>query len=383
MPRLTLWKPTKTNDFNFMDRQVREQFSIGGTGVNVHKYVGPAAQTDKNDKSQPNYIDGREVDPLSGEFINIDGIINETKIQDLLFLENRDRKYDPDIYDLRGIYNVQDNDFDLTQFGMFLSNDMLYMTFHINEMIEILGRKLLPGDVLELPHLRDDLPLDAGRDPIKKFYVVSDANRGAEGFSQTWYPHIWRVKINPISDSQEYYDILGNDTDKNSLKNSISTYKEEFNISDLITGAAQDADPDSGFETDHLYGYDFPTAGGIVNDNKTWAYGDTIGEGDSFPSSPHEGQYFIRTDFVPNRLFVRRGSKWERSYNNVNQKTWQERTYNASTFVFDDKQTTVVGDREFSTRQPISDVIRPRPDNGVDENDYIYPVYVDPGYTEE
>ena len=30
----------------------------------------------------------------------------------MLFLENRDRKYDPDIYTMRGIYNVQDIDFD-------------------------------------------------------------------------------------------------------------------------------------------------------------------------------------------------------------------------------------------------------------------------------
>ena len=49
MPRLTLYKPTKTNDFHFMDRQIREQFWIGGTGVNVHKYVGPASQPDQND----------------------------------------------------------------------------------------------------------------------------------------------------------------------------------------------------------------------------------------------------------------------------------------------------------------------------------------------
>lgn len=382
MPRLTLYKPTKTNDFKFMDRQIREQFSIGGTGVNVHKYVGPAVQPDANDKTQPNYIDGREIDPLSGDFINIDGIINETKIQDLLFLENRDRKYDPNIFDLRGIYNVQDNDFDLTQFGLFLSNDMFYMTFHINEMIEILGRKLLPGDVLELPHLRDELPLDADAAPIKKFYVVNDANRGAEGFSQTWYSHIWRVKLSPISDSQEYQDILGNAGDESALKNDISTYKSEFNISDLIIGEAQTQDPDGTMDTDHLFGYSHPTAGGVVNNNNVWDYGEPMSEGDSFPTSPQEGQWFLRTDFVPNRLFVRRGSKWERRYDNIPGKTWEERTYNASTFIFDKEQTSVVGNEEFNTKQPLSQVIKPRPDTGVNETEYMEIGYVDSGYTE-
>ena len=86
---------------------------------------------------------------------------------------------------MRGVYNVSDNDFDLTQFGVFLTNDTLYMTFHMNDMVETVGRKLMSGDVLELPHLVDDLALEVGKDPLPKFYVVQDANRGGEGFSQT------------------------------------------------------------------------------------------------------------------------------------------------------------------------------------------------------
>ena len=90
-------------------------------------------------------------------------------------MENRDRKYDPDVYDLRGVYNVSDNDFDLTQFGLFLTNDTLFITFHINDMIERLNRKLMPGDVLELPHLRDELLLTAEKEAINKFYVANRA----------------------------------------------------------------------------------------------------------------------------------------------------------------------------------------------------------------
>ena len=59
---------------------------------------------------------------------------------------------------MRGAYALADNDsFDLTQFGAFLANDTLFMNFHIESMVSTLGRKLMPGDVLELPHLRDDL----------------------------------------------------------------------------------------------------------------------------------------------------------------------------------------------------------------------------------
>ena len=378
MPRLTLYKPTKTNDFHFMDRQIREQFWIGGTGVNVHKYVGPAAQPDQNDPSQPNYIEGREVDPLSGEFINIDSIINETKIQDLLFLENRDRKYDPDIYDLRGIYNVQDNDFDLTQFGMFLANDQFYMTFHTNDMVELLGRKLLPGDVLELPHLRDDLLLDASKGPVSKYYVVADGNRGAEGFSQTWYSHIWRVKLNPLTDAQEFHDILGDASDNATVNYDISTYKSEFNVSDAIVASAAQDDPDGTSLLDHLYGFEHPTAGGVVIQDNTYNHGETIASGSAFPADANEGEYFIRTDFSPNRMFVRRGSKWNRSYDNVTDKTWVDRTYNASDYITEDAKS-MVNDEEFNRKQAISDVILPRPDNKVN-SEYVEDEYVGDDY---
>ena len=188
MPRLSLYKPTKTNDYYFMDKTIAEQFLVGGTEILIHKYIGVEEIHDD--------------DPVIQNPGALDKATKETIIQDLLFLENRDRKYDVDIYDLRGIYNVGDNDFDLSQFGFFLTADVLYMNFHLNTMVDVMGRKIMPGDVFELPHLRDDLLLDSEAKAINKFYIVQDANRASEGFSQTWYPHIWRVKCSPLIDSQ-------------------------------------------------------------------------------------------------------------------------------------------------------------------------------------
>ncbi len=105
MPRLSLWKPTKGNDFKFMDNRIREQFIIGGTGINIHKYMGPVNQGDLKKADQPMYTNN-----------------SVTNIQDLLFLENRDRKYEKDVTFMKGVYNVQDIDFNLSQFGMFLQN---------------------------------------------------------------------------------------------------------------------------------------------------------------------------------------------------------------------------------------------------------------------
>jgi hypothetical protein len=353
MPRLSLYKPNKGNDYKFMDRNIREQFLIGGTAVHVHKYVGPKSLVDSGDPSEPHYGGGLQQDFITGDEINSEAIINETKIQDLLFMENRDRKYDPDVYELRGVYNVSDNDFDLTQFGLFLTNDTLFITFHINDMVEKLNRKLMPGDVLELPHLRDDLLLNHEREAVNKFYVVQDAARGSEGFSQTWYPHIWRVKVSPLTDTQEYADILGQASDPDSLKNSLSSYKTELDISNAIVKAAEENDPNGIPLVDHLFGSD--------TSEKEYDHGETLRSGDQFPENPNDGTYFVRTDFNPKRLFVFRGSRWHRLYDNITEGEWSNKTYNAGEFI-NNNNTTVVDNQEFEERQPLSSVIKPKSD---------------------
>jgi len=198
MPRLSLYRPNRTNDYRFFDRTISEMYTVGGLDIYVHKYLGPktgqedSLESGNYDVTQPNYT---STDPLF--------------IQDLLLLENRDRAYDPDVYRMRGVYNVQDIDFDLTQFGLFLQNDTLFITFHYNDMIDTIGRKLMSGDVLEVPNLRDMNPLDTTIPrALPRYYVVQDANFASEGFSQTWMPHLWRVKATPMVNAQEYQEII-------------------------------------------------------------------------------------------------------------------------------------------------------------------------------
>jgi hypothetical protein len=65
------------------------------------------------------------------------------------------------------------------------------------------------GDVLELPHLLDYNPLKESIPvALKRFYSITDANFASEGFSQTWYPHLWRIKCEPLVDSEEFSNIL-------------------------------------------------------------------------------------------------------------------------------------------------------------------------------
>jgi len=196
MPRLSLYRPNRTADYQFFDRTIKEMYTVGGVDVYIHKYMGPIVDTSpnpgNNDATLPVYDS-----------------LNPLYIEDLLLLENRDRAYDPDVYIMRGVYRQQDIDFDLTQFGLFLNNDTLFITFHYNYMIDAFGRKLMSGDVLELPNLKDYYPLDPTIPlPLPKYYVIQDASYATEGFSQTWLPHIWRVKETPMVNAQEFQQIV-------------------------------------------------------------------------------------------------------------------------------------------------------------------------------
>jgi len=329
MPRISMWKENKTFDYSFHDNRIREMFTIGGTGVNIHKYLGTFEQA-AGDATQPKY-----------------DTITENRIQDLLFLENRDRKYDQSIYQMRGLYNVQDIDFDLTQFGLFLANDTLFINFHLTDMMDLIGRKLMSGDVLELPHLQDFYPLDSDLPAaLKRFYVVQDGSRAAEGFSPTWYPHLWRVKCTPLVDSQEYKDILGTNDDSSSLKSLLSTYKKELEINTAIVTQANVEVPKSGYDTEKFYVVPTNTDGSLAlatsktaDTTKAKASSSTVktdetaitpqgningymtGDGLApngfrvtpgiqFPTSPLDGEYVLRLDYMPNRLFRYSGSRW-------------------------------------------------------------------------
>ena len=190
MPRLSLYHPEKGNNYRFIDRQISRMFQVGGTDLYVHKYISPKSPT-TGTADQPIYAN--------------DSVAN---IQDLLLLENRDRKYDPEIYRIRGYYNVQNIDFNLSQFGMFIDNDTLYMTVHINDFINYVGRKPISGDVLELPHLKDDFALNDFDISLPRYYVIEDVGRASEGFSATWYPHLYRLRTTKITDSQQFAEIL-------------------------------------------------------------------------------------------------------------------------------------------------------------------------------
>jgi hypothetical protein len=380
MPRLSLYKPEKTNDFHFLDKQIAEMFTVGGTDIHIHKYLGSGNLPEgEADAVQPQYDE-----------------LNPTNIQDLLFLENRDRKYDVDVYTHRAIYNVQDIDFDLSQFGLFLSNDTLFMTVHINSIVKTIGRKPLAGDVVELPHLKDEHALNDASVALKRFYVIEDVSRASEGFSHTWYPHLYRLKLKQIYDGQEYKDILDLPADEESdttLRDVLSTYDKEMQINNAVIAQAEVDAPLSGYETSHFYTVERKEDGTVAleeidGENLTSEiinsvegregysgylvnYGDgeppvgnVFGNGIQFPTTNEIGDYFLRTDFLPNRLFRYDGSRWLKVEDNLRETLTNNnnRQTQKAGFINNTKQSQIGGEA-VEERQSLSKALRPKADN--------------------
>jgi hypothetical protein len=398
---------------------------VGGVDLYVHKYLGP-------------------VDPLAGESTpgvpNQSTPIGELGIQDVILMENRDRHYAPDIYVMRGIYQMQDLDFNLSQFGIFLNNDTIFMHLHLRNCVDTLGRKIMAGDVLELPHLKDEYALDDASVALKRFYVVQDVTRAASGFSQTWYPHLLRVKCVPLIDSQEYAEIFdqeqvdsqGNATGS-TLRDLISTYNQNIAVNEAIVAQAEEDAALSGYDTHQMYvvpqgpdgkmmledtsmtdidasnnsiGIDasdtiedtsvlFMDAsndqnvidasyilkspnknlyvGYLTGDDRT-PNGAPYGFGITFPPHPIDGQFHLRTDYFPNRLFRFNGANWMMFEENVRMTLTNKpkdgkpddnintRQTQRTGFINNSNTATIAGEI-VQERQALSKALKPRADN--------------------
>lgn len=364
MPPLTLWKGVnvKTNDYKLIDRLVGEQYRIGGTEFWIHKYLGPTDADNATNNSVNLGLDGT----------------SEQVIQDPLNMEIRERKYDPDVYSLKGHYQVGDTEFDLRQFGLFLTNETIFITFHLNQMVEALGRRINSGDVIELLHQRDDqvtgLPY-----AVSKFYVVEDGTRPAEGYSPTWWPHMWRIKCQPITDAQEFKDILSqpatdasgdpipnpNGNGNNlTLEDLLSTYNQEIAINDAILDEAEAEVP---FRNAMGTSY-YVLQGDLDKPVTIWAgdgippnHSKPVKNGITFPISPEIGDYFLRTDYSPNLLFRRETNKWVRTEINY-RASWSPANRTLESFINNNAETTLDNGTKIKQKQNLRKAIKPKLD---------------------
>lgn len=264
MAQFRMWRDNKSNNYKYADRKIKSFFDISGTKMMIHKYIGTY-----DDRGNP-----------------VDGV----KIQDLLFMETRDRRYSPDIIEMMSIYEMSDDDFELSQFG-FMKTDTLYLDFHINEMVKRVGRKLSSGDVIELIHLRDDL-LEGTEGGYNAFFVVEEGRRPVAGYHANWLPHLWRVRVSKITDSPIYNDII----DNNDFMGILDRLEES---NDKVIEEATNDVPDEQANIDYVYDARFDGQITPPNDLNL----DDIPRDTTFPMNAEDGDYIIRTDYNPNQLF--------------------------------------------------------------------------------
>jgi hypothetical protein len=177
--------------------------------------------------------------------------------------------------------------------------------------------------------------------------------RASEGFSVTWFPHLYRLKLKKITAGQQYADILNQvATDVNgdpdpggtTLKDLLSTYNQEIAVNNSVLSEAEANAKQSGYETRQFYTLavdekgraSLQTADETELDASNASYnasstenrpqrtgysgylvgdgfpsnGYDFGHGIQFPEMPGKDDFFLRTDFLPNRLFRFDGIRW-------------------------------------------------------------------------
>ena len=377
MPRISLWNPVRSNDFNFADRTISENLQIGGDGILVHEYIGPT--TDANGNTDTSL----------------------TSIQDVLFLANNNRKYNPNVIEMKGHHVPQDVNYDLSQFGIFLSSDVIRITFHYNDMIDSLGRKLIAGDVLEFPSMVD-VPIFDNAVGINRYYVVQDALWMAGGYGIAWFPHIWLVRAKLMTSSVEFTEILdqaatgqtqggfgqgigimpegfaetsdgcgnpGTGANPN-ITSSLNLFCKIIGITDAnVAEAEQNAffDPKF-FESENLWIYlepdtNYPIIGSyyFAGSGTPPNGGPLVGAGVSFPPGMTDGQYYLRLDYYPERLFQKQGNVYKLIQENV-LKNWTATNRILDTFIDNNNQTVLADGTVMPEKQAVSQVLKQRVD---------------------
>lgn len=377
MPRISLWNPQKGSDFNFTDRVVGEALRISGDGILVHMYEGPAI--DSNGSTDTSL----------------------TSIQDVLFLENTSRKYNPDVIELRGHHTPQDVNYDLSQFGIFLSSDMIRIQFHYNDMVDAIGRKLIAGDVLEFPSMRD-VPIFDNAVGINRYYVVHDSLYAAAGYGQKWFPHIWLVRAKLMTASPEFTEIVDqaatgdtaggvgqgigimpegftglatNDGDPGlgcvpNIKASLDLFCKIISITDQNVAEAEKYaffDPKF-FESANLYIYIEPETGYPVIGSNYYSGdgappngGPLVGAGITFPPNMQDGQYYLRLDYYPERLFQKQGNCFRLIEVDV-LKSWTAYNRVLDTFIDNNRDTLLPDGTIIPEKQAVSQVVKQKVD---------------------
>ena len=316
---------------------MKMHIDMGGINVNVYRIKGTFAQDEdalgiKNDPHGNDTADDENLfdvddsreDPYGPANSGPTDVGSFLGIQDTILNENRDREYDFDeIPILRGVYTVSQNELQYSRFGMALAGDVLTMEFHTETMERELERRIIPGDVVEMPHLRE-VGVD-GR-PTNKWYEVAAIVWAPQGYDPMYARHISAVTMKPLRHQQEFLDIFERrDEYGRTLADQMSNKDAVMAMTEANQELAREHVNTTWWDTTIMYFCpDHPSrrperwTGDGKPDN-----GIPVQQGvGGFPPDPTEGDWFLRMEFVPNKLFQFLNGRWKLMEED-NKREWQ------------------------------------------------------------
>ncbi len=291
-----------TKNSAFLSKLAKQHIDMTGIFCNVYRLKGTFAQDADplgvrvdNKKSQQEPTD-------IGSFLGV---------QDPILNENRDREYDFDeIPIVRAVYTVSQNELEYARFGLALANDIITIELHTESMERELERRLIPGDVIELPHLRE-VGID-GR-VANKWYEVSSIVWSPTGYDPMYARHISAVILRPLRHQQEFLDLFERHDEYG------KTLAEQASNRDVMMAVTEANQQLAGehvsttwwdttimwFDPDHPSRMPYRWFEDGKPDN-----GEPVENGVSFPPNPVEGTWFLRVDFEPNKLYRFQNGRW-------------------------------------------------------------------------
>lgn len=374
------WDNRKNANYRYFDFVIKRTFDISGVGVLVHAYEGNNTSTDTANDATSSALAGTTSVGTGS-----------STISDPINMTTGARAYSYPPYELKVIYNLQEIEWLILQFGISAQNSF-YIETHLNDCIAKLGRKIMVGDVIQFRNMREDALLDMTKPAIDAFYQVTSVSRAMDGWDMCYLPHILRMQVQPITASIEFSNLIienpdgtsskdhitaaitgaddgtgtGNPGTGGSITDILSNSSNLAAITDAVVAAADYWVKYRNFDGGMLYvldtadtGLDYPylwTGDGVPPNGAQLA-----GSGKVLPSNPNNGDWFLLLRDKPevNVLYQYVNSKWV--YKECDFKIKWESAGRILQSFFNNNNITTVNGVSMPEKQPISTIIN---DNG-------------------
>lgn len=305
-------------------------------------------------------------------------------IQDRILLENRDRSYDENPVRIKGVYQPIDVQAFQSKFGMgsLFSGDEWILEVSFSDVVSLLGRPFVIGDIIQLPAETQFTP---SLKSIKRYLEINDVAWSTNSYTPNWIPTMQRLIAKPVMASQETQDVLGKLTEDQDELGLVDIndgqdnkpYQDLSSITQTIDAEQNTQVPERG--VDYADIADIPTSFYEWTEEQSGSTevarkidrvraqfgfdamppnGEEFTQGDEFPSNPADGDYHRLTyttirSGIPARLHKFSSSKnqWvflERDrraqFKNTNQRLQLKLDPNTSTLTDPDNKEDFLND---------------------------------------